>query len=170
MPRKQAYCARGPDHEPPCATAQAMENHRVRRRARVRNDPPEARARWARAYKFVRFGITEEQFDQLLEAQGYACGICREPFKEGQRICIDHDHSCCPVPPSGLTRSCGQCIRGLLCVRCNTWLGWLEKYGELVNAYLAAAEGRQRGVPRPSRDMGSTDRNPSANAGDLSAR
>lgn len=107
---------------------------------------PEARARWYRAYKFVRFGITEARFNQMLEAQGYACGICREPFRPGQRVCIDHDHRCCSVPPSGLARSCGKCVRGLLCVRCNTWLGWLETYGRRVWEYL----GHGTSQPLPS--------------------
>jgi hypothetical protein len=59
---------------------------------------PEAAARWRRTHKFVRFSITEEEFNEMLAAQGYACGICREPFEVGARICIDHDHACCPVP------------------------------------------------------------------------
>jgi hypothetical protein len=143
MPRKQVNCARGAGHPPPCATPEAMERQRQRAAERRpgRVIPSETKARWNKTHKFVRFGITEEQFNQMLEAQGHACAICREPF-EGQRICVDHDHVCCPVPPSGHTRSCGECIRGLLCVRCNTWLGWLETYGALVRVYLAAGKRR----------------------------
>jgi Recombination endonuclease VII len=97
---------------------------------------PEDRARWHRAHKFVRFGITEDRFNQMLEDQGHACAICRELFRD-QRICVDHDHAYCPVPLGGHARSCGRCVRGLLCVRCNTWLGWMETYGREVAAYLA---------------------------------
>ena len=141
MPRKETYCARGAGHPPPCATPEAMERQRQRAAERRpgRVVTPEAKARWNKTHKFVRFGITEEQFDELLEAQGHACAICRATF-HGQRICVDHDHACCPVPASGHTRSCGECIRGLLCVRCNTWLGWLETYGGKVGAYLAGSE------------------------------
>ena len=96
---------------------------------------PEDKARWHRAHYWVRYGITEARYNQMLADQGNACAICRTPFGN-QRVCIDHDHSCCPVPASGHTRSCGRCIRGLLCVRCNTWLGWMETYGSTVSAYL----------------------------------
>jgi hypothetical protein len=97
---------------------------------------PEVRSRWHRAHYWVRYGITEAKYNQMLADQGNACGICRTPF-QGQRVCIDHDHACCPVPASGHTRSCGKCIRGLLCVRCNTWLGWMETYGSTVTTYLS---------------------------------
>jgi hypothetical protein len=140
MPRKQAYCARKPDHKGDCRTAEALADNRQRlterRRGIRRRDDPAAKAHWNKAHKFVRLGITEERFNELLEAQGRACGICREPFEGGQRVCIDHDHNCCPVPPDGHPRSCGRCVRGLLCVRCNTWLGWMEMYGEMARTYL----------------------------------
>jgi hypothetical protein len=97
---------------------------------------PEAKARWRRAHKFVRLGITEAEFDRRLEAQGYACGMCRKPFGDGERISIDHDHACCPVPPGVVARSCGKCVRGLLCFRCNTALGYIEMYGDLARAYI----------------------------------
>jgi hypothetical protein len=97
------------------------------------------KARWNRTHKFVRFGITEAQYLQMLEDQGYACAICGEPFGEDQRICWDHDHSCCPVPASGHTISCGDCFRGLLCVQCNTRLGWLETYDSKITAYRERA-------------------------------
>jgi hypothetical protein len=93
------------------------------------------------AHKFARFSITEEEFNEMLAAQGHACGICREPFEDGQLICIDHDHACCPVRPGErYSRSCGKCVRGLLCVKCNTWLGWMEKHGEMATAYLRGKE------------------------------
>jgi hypothetical protein len=72
----------------------------------------------------------------MLEEQDYACGICREPFGENAPR-IDHDHKHCPPRPSGVSYSCGKCVRGLLCVRCNTWLGWLEKRGGLVQDCLS---------------------------------
>lgn len=144
MPRKQTYCARGAGHPPPCATPEAMEAQRQRSADSrpMRVVPPADKARWYKAHKFNRYGLTEAQYNQMLEDQGNACAICREPF-QGQRVCIDHDHACCPVPASGHTRSCGKCIRGLLCVRCNTWLGWMETYGSTVTTYLS------RGVTFP---------------------
>jgi hypothetical protein len=78
--------------------------------------------------------MTRESFDRLLEAQGHACAMCREPFEDGQPIFIDHDHACCPDEK----RSCGKCVRGLLCLRCNTGLGYIERMYELARAYLAS--------------------------------
>ena len=144
MPVSQAPCGRPAGHPGKCVTAQALANHgdnRPRKTARRRGvraeDDPAVRARRRRKHKFVRLGITEEQFNALLEAQGYACGICREPFEDYQRICADHDHSCCPAQPRATAKTCGECLRGLLCVRCNTHLGWMERYGDMAKAYLA---------------------------------
>ncbi len=88
-----------------------------------------------------RYGLAPERFVALLEAQGNACGMCRLPFEEDQFICIDHDHECCPVVPGAQTRCCGKCVRGLLHVRCNTALGYVEMYGEMASAYLASRPG-----------------------------
>jgi hypothetical protein len=100
-------------------------------------DDPVVRARWNRAHRFVRLGITEDHFNDMLAAQGYACAVCREPFGEGQRVCADHDHDCCPKDADRTAKTCGRCIRGLLCVPCNTNLGWYEKFGSSAIAYLA---------------------------------
>jgi hypothetical protein len=138
MPRKQANCARGAGHPPPCATPEAMERQRQRQAASLRPYDPVASARWRRAHRFVRYGLTQADFDRLLEAQGYACAMGGEPFEEDQAIFIDHDHACCPDEKS----SCGKCVRGLLCFTCNTALGHIERRYDLARAYLDSPPGR----------------------------
>ncbi len=65
------------------------------------------------------FGITAQEYDAMLEAQGGGCAICgRTEADSGARLHVDHDHSCCPGKGS-----CGSCVRGLLCLGCNTALG-----------------------------------------------
>ena len=75
-----------------------------------------------RRIKLAAKGLTLEQYDAMLEAQGGGCAICgREPGEERVNVLApDHDHKCCPG-----TRSCGKCIRGLLCLRCNTGIAMM---------------------------------------------
>lgn len=47
-------------------------------------------------------------------------------------LALDHDHACCPN-----SHSCGSCLRGLLCVRCNSGIGYL---GDDAERLLAAAD------------------------------
>lgn len=70
---------------------------------------------------FRRYGITEDQYNALLAAQGGVCAICgRGPGTETRmkRLVVDHDHACCPGG-----KSCGKCVRGLLCPWCNRFIG-----------------------------------------------
>jgi hypothetical protein len=69
-----------------------------------------------------KFNITVEQYDALFQAQGGLCAICRQPETARHRgrgrviaLAVDHNHNCCPERGY----SCGKCIRGLLCDRCN---------------------------------------------------
>lgn len=61
-------------------------------------------------------GLTPDETDALFRLQGYRCAICGrvEPLQ------VDHDHRHCP----GQT-GCRQCVRGGLCHRCNSGLGWI---------------------------------------------
>lgn len=61
--------------------------------------------------------LSEESFNALLESQDNRCAICHRPLY-GIRAVIDHDHNCCEG-----RFSCGRCVRGILCVNCNTGLG-----------------------------------------------
>jgi hypothetical protein len=76
-----------------------------------RKDDPAAHRRWNQAYKLARYGLTQKQFDRLLEAQQYACGMCRTPFEDGQPIFIDHDHACGQMrSPRAASAFAGSCV------------------------------------------------------------
>lgn len=70
-----------------------------------------------------RFGLEPEDLTKMLEEQGYKCLICKGGplLREGRSqwsANIDHCHSC------------GK-VRGLLCKRCNTMLGFIETNHEV---------------------------------------
>lgn len=54
------------------------------------------------------YGITIEDYDNMLKAQGGVCIMCKRPPKS-KRLAIDHDHKT------------GR-VRGLLCFICNRYL------------------------------------------------
>lgn len=62
------------------------------------------------------YNITMEQYEAMLNAQNGRCAIC-ETDKPGQTewFEVDHDHACCDKK-----RSCGNCVRALLCTGCNS--------------------------------------------------
>ena len=76
-----------------------------------------------------KFGMTLEQFEEMAAAQHGVCKICGEP-PSGRYIvlCVDHDHDT-------------GAIRGLLCNRFNTSLGWFEPKKEAVMKYLETSNG-----------------------------
>lgn len=67
-----------------------------------------------------RYGLSVSEYQALLTIQGGRCAICCNVEKVGRVLSVDHDHSCCPG-----TKTCGKCIRGLLCQSCNNGLGYL---------------------------------------------
>ncbi len=72
------------------------------------------------SYVLRTYGMTEEMYWALYDAQGGVCAICRRATGRAKRLAVDHDHSCCPEPPT-----CGRCTRGLLCGPCNELIGRL---------------------------------------------
>lgn len=65
------------------------------------------------------FQMTQESYESLLDSQGGGCAVCHEPPGDKRRLSVDHDHSCCPEAG----KSCGKCVRGILCASCNSALG-----------------------------------------------
>jgi Recombination endonuclease VII len=74
-----------------------------------------------------RYGITLVQYNEYLEAQEGKCQICgvNRAGKKDQCFAVDHDH---------IT---GR-VRGLLCIKCNSRLGWFEANKNAVEAYLGS--------------------------------
>lgn len=109
--------------------------HRAWRAAQRASDPEKVRRSEQRTAMKVRYGITWDRYEEMFVAQGGLCAICRKPetttIKDRiARLGVDHDHACCPGK-----KSCGKCIRGLLCARCNTMLGLA---GESAAVFAAA--------------------------------
>jgi hypothetical protein len=67
----------------------------------------------------------------MLEEQGGVCKICKSsPAEDAKKaFSVDHDHSCCPGQ-----KTCGKCIRGIICNACNTALGLLKENVETMQA------------------------------------
>ena len=67
----------------------------------------------------------------LLLGDQLRCEVCDRRLRrkaQGTAPTIDHDHRCCNTE-----RSCGKCIRGILCVRCNTLIGGYERLALVVD-------------------------------------
>ena len=70
-----------------------------------------------------RFGLSREEFYAKLASQGGRCAICMSDDPGGQYWSVDHDHACCPTDG----KSCGECVRGILCSPCNRSLGMMRE-------------------------------------------
>ena len=115
------------------------------------HDPAEdalkvARAKRSRSGNLKRnYGMTEDDFEVLWNAQGGVCAICRQPervIRRGNvsRLSVDHDHA-------------SNLVRGLLCASCNAALGllrddpgWIRTFSERAVEYLDNHRRIQSGI------------------------
>ncbi len=79
---------------------------------------PYIRAKVREAHQKTRYGLTPKQRKDMYIKQNGCCYICRFPIPY-ESINTDHNHTT-------------NKVRKLLCQRCNTFVGWIEKSPELV--------------------------------------
>ena len=103
------------------ATETGREQHRT------------ARSKWnENNYEYFlqyRYGITGEDYDRMLTEQDGKCAICgtTEPGCGNSRWAVDHCHDSLDV-------------RGLLCMNCNTGLGYFKDSTERLRSAVAYLE------------------------------
>lgn len=73
----------------------------------------------------IRYGLTEEDFTRKLEEQEHKCAICTKDISD--EFILDHNHRCCQGQ-----KACENCVRGLLCRKCNMALGLFDDNPEIV--------------------------------------
>lgn len=73
------------------------------------------------------FGLTSEEYWLIYEYQGGRCYVCGWAQGKSRRLCVDHDHRkaedvCGHDPKMG----CPNCVRGLVCNKCNGFIGYVR--------------------------------------------
>lgn len=80
------------------------------RRANAKRSKDPLYKQWQRSYSLRGYGLSTEDYENILAEQNYCCAICNKHhncFKK--RLAVDHDHRT------------GE-IRGLLCTGCNKFI------------------------------------------------
>lgn len=82
------------------------------------------KSKYSRNHKYDRYGITNDQYNEMFLSQNGTCFICNQPEtlkdKRGIRsLAVDHDHS-------------NGKVRGLLCSKCNRGIGCFNDNPELM--------------------------------------
>lgn len=76
----------------------------------------------------IKYGLTPDQYDEMLKAQNGVCKICKQPpglgSTKGNVLYVDHCHE-------------SNKIRGLLCHHCNLMLGNAKDNVEILKAAIA---------------------------------
>jgi len=101
-----------------------------RREMRLR---PETKRRERAGHLKRKFGLSLEQYDEMLAAQHGGCAICGDAPEANVSLHIDHDHDT-------------GAVRGLLCFSCNGGLGQFKEQPDLIRAAAAYLDGHEPGV------------------------
>jgi hypothetical protein len=90
-----------------------------------------------RLWAYYRIRLAD--FRRMFAEQGGKCKACGDAGDSDGRgydrsgLTVDHDHGCCLGYDLG-ERSCGKCVRGLICGKCNYAIGHMKESPEKLRA------------------------------------
>lgn len=111
-------------------TRRWREDNAVRHKKQVRGwqiANPERVERNSQRHRMAKYGMTPDEYQELLDTQGAVCAICNKQEdaerKDGSRraLAVDHCHEV-------------GTIRGLLCASCNIGLGCFKDSPDLLRS------------------------------------
>ena len=110
-----------------CRQAKCIDCDNARRSKAYHADP--VAAKWKATFK--KYGLTQEQWEQTLKAQGSKCAVCpaTEPGWDRDWV-VDHCHTT-------------NKVRGLVCVNCNLLIGHSQDNPETLRAAAKYLEDRR---------------------------
>jgi Recombination endonuclease VII len=112
-------------HEKPCSDCLAAAAAYCRNRTAALRAAGKDTMRWRTIWSQYR--LRRHDHEAILSQQENLCAICRT----SAAVYIDHDHAC--AHPGKGYQSCAECVRGILCNRCNLAIPilddieWLKK-------------------------------------------
>jgi len=108
----------------------SQNKDRRNERLKVSSQTEAHKASQVNRHRKYSHGVDDAQYQELFEKQDGVCAICKQPetakHKKSGRVhslTVDHDHR------TGV-------VRGLLCRRCNTALGWFNDDEWLVECAM----------------------------------
>jgi hypothetical protein len=97
------------------------------------------------------YGLAPGQYERMLARQNGVCAICSQPEKSVSKatgkiypLAVDHDRSCCPG-----NRSCGKCVRELVCRNHNVMLGLADDSPAILRMGAKYLDRWRRNFSRP---------------------
>lgn len=84
-------------------------------RARTPRSYEQRKKEWLKSL----YGMTVEDYNNLLNSQNEVCAICSQPCKTKKGLAVDHNH---------ITGK----VRGLLCANCNGAIGMLQEDPDII--------------------------------------
>ena len=107
---------------PWCKSCKSKYDSQRRKKPEVKS---KAREEHYKEHLYRQYKLRIEDLAALVAKQDWKCGVCEKGLDDvydftitKHNLVVDHDHACCPGG-----KSCGKCIRGILCRDCNLMLG-----------------------------------------------